>query len=198
MIGVLKSKGVPVLWVGLPVVYGPKATADTLFLDSLYRDVAAATSAWRMSMSGTALSTRPAASCRRARTSKVRGAGQLRSYDGVYFTKAARASWPIMSSAKSRACSPRVRRRSHCQPSLRTPMPMPCPVSPRRSLADQILPLVASSVRHRSIARGAGNATGRGRCARRAYAVQGERTPPPAAPTIFVAAPRSRTRRGQG
>jgi hypothetical protein len=40
MIGVLKSKGVPVLWVGLPVVRGPKATADTLFLDSLYRDAA--------------------------------------------------------------------------------------------------------------------------------------------------------------
>ena len=35
MIGVLKSKGVPVLWVGLPAVRGPKATADTLFLDSL-------------------------------------------------------------------------------------------------------------------------------------------------------------------
>jgi len=29
-----------VLWVGLPVVRGPKATADTLFLDSLYRDAA--------------------------------------------------------------------------------------------------------------------------------------------------------------
>ncbi len=41
MIGVLKSKGVPVLWVGLPAVRGPKATADTLFLDSLYRDAAA-------------------------------------------------------------------------------------------------------------------------------------------------------------
>jgi uncharacterized protein len=40
MIGVLKSKSVPVLWVGLPVVRGPKATADTLLLDSLYRDVA--------------------------------------------------------------------------------------------------------------------------------------------------------------
>ena len=39
-IGVLRSKGVPVLWVGLPVVRGPKATADTLFLDSLYRDAA--------------------------------------------------------------------------------------------------------------------------------------------------------------
>ena len=40
MIGVLKSKGVPVLWVGLPVVRGPKATADTAFLNTLYRDAA--------------------------------------------------------------------------------------------------------------------------------------------------------------
>jgi len=38
MIGVLKSKGVPVLWVGLPAVRGSTATADTLFLDALYRD----------------------------------------------------------------------------------------------------------------------------------------------------------------
>jgi hypothetical protein len=41
MIGVLKAKGVPVLWVGLPAVRGTKATADMLFLDSLYRDAAA-------------------------------------------------------------------------------------------------------------------------------------------------------------
>src|SRR5712664_4531081 len=40
MIGVMKSKGVPVLWVGLPAVRGAKATADMLFLDSLYRDAA--------------------------------------------------------------------------------------------------------------------------------------------------------------
>ena len=40
MIGILKSKGVPVLWVGLPVVRGLKATADTAFLDTLYRDAA--------------------------------------------------------------------------------------------------------------------------------------------------------------
>src|SRR4051794_16787609 len=40
MIGVLKTKGVPVLWVGLPAVRGAKATADMLFLDSLYRDAA--------------------------------------------------------------------------------------------------------------------------------------------------------------
>jgi hypothetical protein len=40
MIAVLKSKGVPVLWVGLPAVRGVKGTADMLFLDSLYRDAA--------------------------------------------------------------------------------------------------------------------------------------------------------------
>jgi hypothetical protein len=40
MIAVMKSKGVPVLWVGLPAVYGAKGTADMLFLDSLYRDAA--------------------------------------------------------------------------------------------------------------------------------------------------------------
>src|SRR6202790_4955197 len=41
MIAVLKSRGVPVLWVGLPAVRGAKATADMLFLDSLYREAAA-------------------------------------------------------------------------------------------------------------------------------------------------------------
>src|SRR6185437_7184864 len=40
MIAVLKSKGVPVVWVGLPAVRGAKATSDMLFLDALYRDAA--------------------------------------------------------------------------------------------------------------------------------------------------------------
>ncbi|HMM88513.1 DUF459 domain-containing protein [Bradyrhizobium sp.] len=35
---VLKSRGVPVLWVGLPAIRGQKGTADMLFLDALYRD----------------------------------------------------------------------------------------------------------------------------------------------------------------
>lgn len=38
MIAVLKAKGVPVIWVGLPAIRGPKATSDMLFLDALYRD----------------------------------------------------------------------------------------------------------------------------------------------------------------
>jgi hypothetical protein len=38
LIGVLKTNGVPVLWVGLPAIRGEKSTADMLFLDSLYRE----------------------------------------------------------------------------------------------------------------------------------------------------------------
>jgi hypothetical protein len=40
MIAVLKSKGVPVIWVGLPAIRGQRGTSDMLFLDSLYRDAA--------------------------------------------------------------------------------------------------------------------------------------------------------------
>jgi uncharacterized protein len=36
MITALKSKGVPVLWVGLPAIRGPRATADISYLDDLY------------------------------------------------------------------------------------------------------------------------------------------------------------------
>src|SRR3984957_2051711 len=86
MIGVLKSKGVPVLWVGLPVVYGPKATADTLFLDSLYRDVAGKAGITYVDVwdgfvdeAGRFLQKGP----------DFEGqTRQLRSSDGVYFTKA--------------------------------------------------------------------------------------------------------------
>ncbi|ETR78493.1 hypothetical protein X566_13110 [Afipia sp. P52-10] len=40
MIGVLKVKNVPILWVGLPALRGQKATSDMLFLDTLYRESA--------------------------------------------------------------------------------------------------------------------------------------------------------------
>ncbi len=36
-IGALKSKGVPVFWVGLPAIRGPKSTADVGYLNDLYR-----------------------------------------------------------------------------------------------------------------------------------------------------------------
>jgi len=37
MIAALKSKGVPVLWVGLPAVYGTKSTGDMSYLDEIFR-----------------------------------------------------------------------------------------------------------------------------------------------------------------
>jgi hypothetical protein len=86
MIGVLRSKGVPVLWVGLPVVRGPKTTSDTLFLDALYRNAADKNGityvdvwdgfvdeAGRFQQKGLDFE------------GQIR---QLRSSDGVYFTKA--------------------------------------------------------------------------------------------------------------
>jgi uncharacterized protein len=36
-IAVLKSKGVPVLWVGLPPIRGPRASSDVAYLNELYR-----------------------------------------------------------------------------------------------------------------------------------------------------------------
>jgi hypothetical protein len=38
MIAALKSKGVPVIWVGLPAIRGAKASDDVSYLDDLYRE----------------------------------------------------------------------------------------------------------------------------------------------------------------
>src|SRR6516164_5506138 len=38
MIAALKSKGVPVIWVGLPAIRGTKASSDVSYLDELYRE----------------------------------------------------------------------------------------------------------------------------------------------------------------
>jgi uncharacterized protein len=40
MIAALKAKGVPILWVGLPAVRGPRSTADMGYLDDLYHAAA--------------------------------------------------------------------------------------------------------------------------------------------------------------
>jgi hypothetical protein len=37
MIGVLKARGVPVLWVGLPPIRGTRATSDMVYLNDIYR-----------------------------------------------------------------------------------------------------------------------------------------------------------------
>ena len=86
LIAVLKSKGVPVLWVGLPAVRGTKATSDMLFLDSLYREAAAKAGITYVDVwdgfvdeAGRYLQQGPDFE------GQIR---RLRSYDGVYFTQA--------------------------------------------------------------------------------------------------------------
>ena len=86
LIAVLKSKGVPVLWVGLPAVRGTRATADMLFLDSLYREAAAKAGITYVDVwdgfvdeAGRYLQQGPDFE------GQIR---RLRSYDGVYFTQA--------------------------------------------------------------------------------------------------------------
>ena len=86
MIAVLKSKGVPVLWVGLPAVRGPKAMSDALFLNSLYRDAASKAGITYVDVwdgfvdeGGRFLQQGPDFE------GQIR---RLRAYDGVYFTKA--------------------------------------------------------------------------------------------------------------
>jgi hypothetical protein len=85
LIGVLKGKGVPVLWVGLPAIRGQKGTADMLFLDSLYREGSnkagiTYVDVWDgfVDEAGRFLQKGPDFE------GQIR---QLRSYDGVYFTK---------------------------------------------------------------------------------------------------------------
>jgi hypothetical protein len=86
MIGVLKSKGVPVLWVGLPAVRGTKSTSDALFLNALYRDAAGKAGITYVDVwdgfvdeAGRYLQQGPDFE------GQIR---RLRAYDGVYFTKA--------------------------------------------------------------------------------------------------------------
>ena len=85
MIAVVKVKDVPVVWVGLPAIRGAKGTSDMLFLDSVYREAAAKAGITYVDVwdgfvdeAGRLLQKGPDFE------GQIR---QLRSYDGVYFTK---------------------------------------------------------------------------------------------------------------
>ena len=86
MIAVVKSKEVPVIWVGLPAIRGSKGTSDMLFLDSLYREAAGKAGITYVDVwdgfvdeGGLLLQKGPDFE------GQIR---QLRSDDGVFFTKA--------------------------------------------------------------------------------------------------------------
>ena len=145
MIGVLKSKRVPVLWVGLPVVRGPKATADTLFLDSLYRDAAGKAGITYVDVwdgfvdeAGRFLQQGPDFE------GQIR---RLRSYDGVFFTKAgARKLAHYVEREINRLLAARSAPLAlPTEPATPDANALPGQPAPR-PLAGPILPLVASSV----------------------------------------------------
>jgi hypothetical protein len=145
MIGVLKSKGVPVLWVGLPAVRGVKGTADMLFLDALYRDASAKAGITYVDVwdgfvdeAGRFLQKGPDFE------GQIR---QLRTYDGVYFTKPGarklahyveREVTRLLASRSGPIALP-------VEPATPDANAVPGQPAPR-PLAGPILPLVASSV----------------------------------------------------
>lgn len=145
MIAVLKSKGVPVLWVGLPAIRGPRGTSDMLFLDSLYREAAAKAGITYVDVwdgfvdeAGRFLQKGPDFE------GQLR---QLRSYDGVYFNKygarklahyVEREITRLMASRSTPVALP-------SEPATPDANAVPGQPAPR-PLAGPILPLVASSV----------------------------------------------------
>jgi uncharacterized protein len=85
MIAVVKSKGVPVIWVGLPAIRGPKGPSDMLFLDSLYREAAGKAGITYVDVWDGFVDER---GLLMQKGPDFEGQPrQLRSYDGVYFTK---------------------------------------------------------------------------------------------------------------
>jgi uncharacterized protein len=145
LIAVLKSKGVPVLWVGLPALRGAKATSDMLFLDSLYRDAAGKAGITYVDVwdgfvdeAGRFL----------ARGPDFEGQPrQLRSYDGVYFTPpGARKLAHYVEREITRLLAARSAPiELPTEPATPDANALPGQPAPR-PLAGPILPLVASSV----------------------------------------------------
>ena len=145
MIAVVKSKGVPVVWVGLPAIRGTRGTADMLFLDSLYRDAAGKAGITYVDVwdgfvdeAGRFLLQGPDFEGQTRR---------LRSYDGVYFTKpGARKLAHYVEREITRLLAARSGPIAlPTEPATPDANALPGQPAPR-PLAGPILPLVASSV----------------------------------------------------
>jgi hypothetical protein len=145
MIAVVKSKGVPVVWVGLPAIRGTKGPSDMLFLDSLYREAAGKAGityvdVWDGFVDERGLMMQKGPDFE----GQIR---QLRSYDGVYFTKygarklahyVEREITRLLAARSSPVALP-------TEPATPDANAVPGQPAPR-PLAGPILPLVAASV----------------------------------------------------
>jgi uncharacterized protein len=196
MIAVLKSKGVPVLWVGLPAVRGPKATADMLFLDSLYRDAAGKAGITYVDVwdgfvdeAGRFLQQGPDFE------GQIR---RLRSYDGVYFTKAgARKLAHYVEREITRVLgarsAPIALPNEPATPDANATPGQPAP----RPLAGPVLPLVASSVGTDQLLGGPGSRPAAVDALAARTLVKGEPLAPPAGRADDFAWPRREVGREQ-
>ncbi len=172
LIGVLKSKGVPVLWVGLPAIRGPKGTSDMLFLDALYRDGAGKAGITYVDVwdgfvdeAGRFLQKGPDFE------GQIR---QLRTADGVFFTKpGARKLAHYVEREVTRLLASRsgpIARADRTGNARRQCRSRSTGAAPARRTDPAAGGLFR---RHRSVARRPRLAPRRGRCARRAHAGEG-------------------------
>ena len=196
MIAVLKSKGVPVLWVGLPAVRGAKATADALFLDSLYREAAAKAGITYVDVwdgfvdeAGRFLQQGPDFE------GQIR---RLRSYDGVYFTRpGARKLAHYVEREITRLLAGRSAPISlPSEPATPDANAQPGQPAPR-PLAGPILPLVASSVGTDQLLGGPGSRPAAVDALAARTLVKGEPLAPPAGRADDFAWPRREVGREQ-
>ncbi len=145
MIAVVKSKGVPVIWVGLPAIRGPKGPSDMLFLDSLYREAAGKAGITYVDVWDGFVDER---GLLMQKGPDFEGQPrQLRSYDGVYFTKyGARKLAHYVEREITRLLAARsgpiALPTEPATPDINAVPGQPAP----RPLAGPILPLVAASV----------------------------------------------------
>jgi hypothetical protein len=196
MIGVLKSKGVPVLWVGLPAIRGAKPTADMLFLDSLYREAAGKAGITYVDVwdgfvdeAGRFLQQGP------DYQGQIR---RLRSYDGVYFTQpGARKLAHYVEREITRLLAARSAPIAlPTEPATPDANALPGQPAPR-PLAGPILPLVASSVGTDQLLGGPGSRPAAVDALAARTLVKGEPLAPPAGRADDFAWPRREVGREQ-
>jgi hypothetical protein len=196
LIGVLKTKGVPVLWVGLPAIRGPKGTGDMLFLDSLYREGAAKAGITYVDVwdgfvdeAGRFLQKGPDFE------GQIR---QLRTYDGVYFTKAgARKLAHYVEREITRLLAgrsgPIALPSEPATPDINAVPGQPTP----RPLAGPIVPLVAASISSDQLLGGPGSRPAAVDALAAKTLVKGEPLTPPAGRADDYAWPRREVGREQ-
>jgi hypothetical protein len=176
-IAALKTKGVPVFWVGLPSIKGPRSTADAVYLNDLYRSRAEKAGAVYIDVwdgfvdeGGKFTTNGP------DYEGQVR---RLRSADGVYFTK--------YGARKLAHYVEREIRRYMSNRSLQVSLPSGPAVGPApdaksavRPLAGPVVPLTVAPGVSEELLGGAGSSSARGDAIATQVLVKGEPVAAPA------------------